>query len=559
MRTSILALIVISFARLFGQPLQTFTRADTLRGTLSPLRTCYDVLFYHLDVKIDTAKGPIVGSNSMIIRVVSDFDQMQIDLFENMNVDSIVLDGITRVQFSREFNAVFVRLPQTLAKGSVHMLRVFYSGTPQEALNPPWQGGFTWTRDKQGNPWIVVSCQSLGASVWWPNKDHQSDEPDSMLISITVPTNLDEVSNGRLRAKTNLGNGWTRYDWFVSYPINNYNVTFAIGRYVHFHDVYRNPDGDTLSLDYFVMPYNLDKARKQFEQVKPMMQCYEKLFGKYPFLRDGYKLIETPHLGMEHQSAVAYGNAYIQGYRGTASSSVGVKFDFIIIHESAHEWWGNAVTSNDLADMWIHESFGAYAEAVYVECQYGYDEAMKYVNGKKTAILNDRPIIGPRGVNKSGSGDMYNKGQLVLNTLRHAIGNDRLWWDILKSIQEEFRYKSIDAEDIFKLVNRKTGKDWTPFFDQYLKKTSLPKLDVNILKKADSVTVRYRWRTEVKGFNMPVKITDERGKWITVEPDENWKTLKMIYLEPDQFRVAEDQFYIETRISRIYVDPQRLN
>jgi aminopeptidase N len=539
------------------QPQMTFTRADTLRGTLSPARSCYDVTYYDLDVRIDTMKAPITGSNTIVFHVVNDFDVMQVDLFENMNVDSLVLDGTERATYTREFNAVFVKLPKEVKVGSMHSLQFFYSGTPQEATNPPWGGGFTWTHDKAGNPWIVVTCEGLGASVWWPTKDHPSDEPDSMAISITTRTGMDDVSNGRMRTKKDLGEGWTQFNWFVSYPINNYNVTFAIGKYSHFHDTHRSKDGDTLSLDYWVMQYDLARARTQFKQVKPMMQCFEDFFGKYAFYRDGYKLLQTPHLGMEHQSAVAYGNDYVQGYRGTASSPAGIKFDFIIIHESAHEWWGNAVSAADHADMWIHESFGAYAEAVYVECRWGYDEAMKYVNGKKPNVRNDRPIQGPYGVNKSGSGDMYDKGQLVLNTLRHAIGNDKLWWEIVLEIQNRFRYKAINADEIFSLVNEKTGRDWSSFFEQYFKKSSGPKLEVTVSKKADSTTIRYRWRAEVQGFAMPVKITDAKGKWITIVPTNMWQMMQVAKLDPAKFRVAEDQFYIETSIRRTYIDPNR--
>jgi len=547
-------IVLISFAFMSSANAQ-FTHADSLRGFLSPARTCYDVRFYHLDLRVDTISRSISGSNVITFTAVSDFDIMQVDLFENYRVDSIILDGKKRASFERDGKAMFVRLPEKIKKGSKHAVKVFYGGTPQVAKRPPWDGGFTWERDRHGDLWIGVSCQGLGASSWWPNKDHQSDEPDSMLMSITVPSNLIDVSNGRLRDVQDYGDGWTKYDWFISYPINNYNVTLNIARYAYFNDEYVNSDGDTLTLDYYVLPYNLDKAKAQFSQVPPMMKIFEKHFGKYPFYRDGYKLVETPYLGMEHQSAVAYGNDYLQGYRGTSAAEVGLTFDFIIIHESAHEWWGNSVTSNDIADSWIHEGFGAYAEAVYVEDLYGYKKAMEYVNGKKPGVANDRPIIGTYGVDNNGSKDMYIKGQLILNTLRHVIDNDKLWWEIVKGIATTFAYKNIDSDDIFAYINKKTGKDYGYFFNQYFKTTVVPTLNVFISKKGPAVKVSYKW--EEKGFRMPVKVTTGRGEYNFIYPTDSLQTTRFDNLDPEEFRVAEDQFFMNVKKSTMYVDPKR--
>lgn len=533
-----------------------FTRADSLRGMLTPLRSCYDVTYYHLSIKVDTATRAIEGFNTIRFSVVNDFDVMQVDLFENMTIEKILFDGQAELRFERELAAVYVHFPRKLKHKAIHEIAIHYSGVPMEAKRPPWAGGFTWARDGEGNPWIAVTCQGTGASLWWPNKDHQSDEPDSMLISVTVPSSLMNISNGRLRKKEDLGNGWTRWDWFVSYPINNYNVTLNIGTFAHFSDVYVTGT-DTLTLDYYVLRENLEKARRQFEQVKPMMQCFEKYFGPYPFIRDGYKLIEAPHTGMEHQSAVAYGNQYLQGYRGNASSEVGLMFDFIIVHETAHEWWGNSVTSNDIADMWIHESFGAYAEAVYVECLFGYAKAMSYVNGKKSRVLNDRPIMGTYGVHHRGSGDMYDKGQLVLNTLRHAMDNDSLWWDILRTIQRRFKYKSIDGDEIVRVVNEKTKQDWGYFFEQYLKRTNPPTLEVEVTKKGSTVTLRYRWRADVEGFRMPIRVTSEEGAYILITPTTTWQSMRLDKLDPEKFRVAEEQFYVNVKKTITYVDSAR--
>jgi aminopeptidase N len=529
------------------------TRADTLRGMLTPLRSCYDVKYYHLDIRIDPSMQTIEGSNTILFSVASPFDTMQVDLFDNMEIEKITFDERKQATFKREYNAVFVQLPVKLDSGSSHSLSIFYSGKPIVAKRPPWEGGFTWEHDKDGNPWVVVTCQGTGASLWWPNKDHQADKPDSMLISITVPPGLEDISNGRLRARTVQPDGWTRFDWFVSYPINNYNVTVNIGKYAHFRDYYVS--GDTLTLDYYVLPENIDKARVTFQQVKPMMACYERFFGRYPFIRDGYKLVECPHTGMEHQSAVAYGNRYLGGYRGRTWAEVGLKFDFIIIHESAHEWWGNSVTAKDIADMWIHESFGAYAEALFIECLYGRDESLKYINGKKPGVLNDRPIIGIYNVNKRGSGDMYDKGQLVLNTLRSIIDNDSLWFATLRELHETFKYQTITADDVFQFIIKKTGKDLNSFFDQYLKHARIPQLVVETWKKGDVVRARYRWNSDAEKFNMPVKAMTSPGRYEFIYPTPEWQTIGLHGMNPEDFKIADNLFFVDLKLRWSYLDP----
>lgn len=540
-----------------------FTRADSLRGYLSPLRTCYDVAYYHLDVAIDPDSQSIKGSNTIRFKVDTAFSRMQVDLFANMNVDSIKFweaipsgeDG-TLLKYAREFGAVFIDMPKELEQSTVHQIVFYYSGKPQVAVNPPWDGGFIWKKDKQGNPWVMVTCQGTGASLWWPNKDHQSDEPDSMLLSVTVPKSLEDISNGRLRSKVELPDGRTQYNWFISYPINNYDVTVNIGQYAHFSDIYRSHDGSKLALDYYVMPENLQKAKKQFKQVKTMLACYEKYFGKYPFYRDGYKLIESSHNGMEHQSAVAYGNHYQLGYEGKASSGVGLKFDFIIIHESAHEWWGNSITSKDIADMWIHESFGAYAEALYVEYNWGHKAALEYINAKKQNVKNDEPIIGPYNVNHEGAGDMYDKGQLVLNTLRDVIGNDKLWFSILQGFQSKWAYKTVDADDITNYINQQTGTDYGYFFEQYLRYPKVPQLTVGITEKGDSTALRFMWEADVKDFKMPIRVTTSRHHFELIHPTTKWQTMKLKNFDPKDFRVDEDEFYCKVKIHRYYFDPK---
>ena len=531
-----------------------FTRDDTLRGMLTPFRSCYDVRFYHLDVRIDPSNRTVRGSTTVAFTADSAFRVMQLDLFKNMDVDSIILDDVRPLKFSREGNAIFVMTGELLRKGTSHRVKVYYGGTPVVARRPPWEGGFTWTTDSSGNPWVVVTCQGTGASLWWPNKDHQSDKPDSMMISITVPPGLTDISNGRLRDSVLLPDGWTRFDWFVSYPINNYNATVNIGRFSHFSDVYMGID--TVTLDYYVLPQNIDKARAQFVQVKAMLAAYERFFGPYPFRRDGYKLIESPHTGMEHQSAVAYGNLYLNGYRGRTSSPVGLTFDFIIIHESAHEWWGNSVTANDIADMWIHESFAAYAEALYVEYVSGRDASRAYINGKKQNVRNTAPILGVFNVQHEGSGDMYDKGQLVLNTLRSVINNDSLWFTILRTVQAAYRYRSVNGEDIIRIVDSLTRDDYGSFFDQYLKYPSIPVLEVVVISKGDEETARYRWKADVPGFHMPVKVTEGRGAYMRIIPTPEWQTMKLDDLPPPQFKIADDDFYAGLKLSWVYLDPR---
>lgn len=533
------------------------TQKDSLRGSLTFPRTCYDVIYYHLDMKIDPEHKSIAGTNTILFEVVADTEMIQIDLFENLSIDRIQLDG-KALLFERVYDAVFIYFPDNLTKGTLQNLTVAYHGKPLEAENPPWDGGFTWVTDSTGNPWVAVTCQGLGASVWWPNKDHQSDEPDSMLISVTVPEGLENISNGRLRKVSRPETGWKQYDWFVSNPINNYNVTVNIGKFAHFSELYIPSSGDTLTMNYYVLPQELEKARRQFAQVKPMMDFFYKYFGPYPFVTDGYKLVQSPHLGMEHQSAVAYGNRFLNGYNGMASSEVGIKFDFIILHETAHEWWGNSITSNDIADMWVHESFGAYSEALYVEHQFGYEESMKYINGKKQNVKNDRPMIGPFGINREGSGDMYDKGQLVLNTLRHVINDDELWFGMLREMNEKFRHQTIHGQQIFDFINNKTDLELEPFFDQYFRTTSLPMLLVSIRKKGENVIATYRWASVPNDFEMPIKVTTGPGEMGIIHPNANkFQLLDLKGLDPDDFEVAEDQYFVDVKIWKTYVDPAK--
>lgn len=536
-----------SEAQLLSKPSQNFTRADTLRGALRPERSCFDVHYYNLNLDIDIENKYISGFNEIHYTVEEDFKVLQIDLFDNMQIDSIVFEGIN-VDFKRAFNAVFVSFNKTQKKGTQNYFTVYYQGEPIEAKNPPWDGGFTWQKDKNGAPWVGVSCEGIGASLWWPNKDHLSDEPDSMRVTCSVPDDLIFVGNGILESEMhNEEKAKKSFTWKVSYPINNYNVTVNIAKYANFQDNYVAEDGDTLILDYWVLPYNLDKAKMHFEQVKPMLACYEQYFGKFPFWNDNFKLVETPYLGMEHQTAIAYGNNYKTGYNGFDYSRIGLDFDYIIIHETGHEYWGNLISAKDIADMWIHESFCTYSEAVYVECLHGYDTAKLYVNAKKPTVRNKRPIAGVYDVNQEGDGDMYNKGMLMLNTLRHIINDDELWWSMLKDMTtNEFAYKTITANDIMFYFNRKTKMDLAPFFFQYLYYPSLPTLYYAIDRDKRNYTLSYQWQTDVPNFEMPIVVYAGKEK-VRLKGTNNLQSIEFKLKKKDKISFDEDAFYFNKR------------
>ncbi len=529
-------MICLGVSAVFAQTgSSAFTRADSLRGNLTPLRTSYDINYYHLDVKLDIENRSISGSNVFQFTATEDLKRLQFDLFENLSIQKVMYRG-AELPFTREFNAVFITFPAVIKKNSREEFVVFYSGKPVIAKRAPWDGGLTFSQDQQGKPWVAVSCQGLGASSWWPTKDHQSDEVDSMMISISVPSGLMDISNGRLRSTENLNNGYTRFNWFVSYPINNYNVTFNIGDYVHFGDTYAGENGN-LTLDYYVLKENLEKAKKQFgENVKPMLNAFENWFGPYPFYRDGFKLIDAPYLGMEHQSAVAYGNNYLNGYMGRdlSGTGLGMKWDYIIIHEAGHEWFGNHITSKDIADMWIHEGFTMYSEGLFVESLYGKKEGARYIAGVRQNIRNDAPVIGPYHVNTEGSGDMYYKGANLVHMIRTIVDDDPKWRDILRGLNKEFGLKTTTTTEVVNFINKKSGKDLTRVFDQYLRYSRIPTLEY----KLSGNQVSYRWDADVPGFDMPLRImAGKKYQWI--KPTAAWKSIKGRALIADI-----DNFYI---------------
>jgi len=531
---SLLFLTVYSCAQPLNKK-EVFTRQDTLRGSNGPGRDWWDVHFYNLSISPDYTTKKISGISEILFTVKEDCNNkiIQIDLQQPMRIDSISgsLGRITR--FRRDGNVYFIEtgkktISRWLTAGDVpamHSLKIYFSGKPREAVNPPWDGGWIWTKDNRGRPWMTVACQGLGASVWYPCKDYQGDEPDNgATLSITVADSLVAVGNGRLIHKLDNKNGTSTWQWSVKNPINSYNIVPYIGKYARFSDQYTGEKGDTLSLDYYVLDYELEKARKQFDRdVKRMLTAFEYWFGPYPFYNDGYKLVESPHLGMEHQSAIAYGNYFMDGYMGMDLSNTGWgrKWDYIIIHESGHEWFANNITSNDIADMWVHEGFTMYSEVLFTEYHYGRQAADEYLQGIRNDISNDRPLIGPHGVNKEGSDDMYNKGASLIHTIRQLISNDSLFRDILRGLNRDFRCKTIDSRDLEKYFSEKSGLALQPVFDQYLRTVKIPVLEY----KMEGNQLSYRWGNCNPDFNMALELTGKSRLWL--HPGSSWQTIQL--------------------------------
>lgn len=537
---------------LFSPAARVFTHADTLRGSNTPWRNWWDVTYYNLHVKINPADSSISGYNGITYRVINTPAQvaqtssgnyiMQIDLMTPLLIDSMIQNGQS-LPYRRDGNAFFVTLPSQQSIHSLQTITVYYHGKPRIAKMPPWDGGFIWDRDSLGNLWIATACQGVGASIWWPNKDYQGDEPDSQNICITVPDTLVDVSNGRLRKRTINPDGTMTYDWFVNDPINNYDVAVNAGKYVHFMEMYNGLKGP-LTLDYYVMPYHLELAERQFQQAKSMLKCYEYWFGPYPWYKDGYKLVEDPYLGMEHQSCIAYGNHYEDGYLGRDLSHTGwgLKWDFIIIHESAHEWFGNSITAKDIADMWVHESFANYAESLYTEFLFGKKAGEEYCAGTRKNVLNDKPIVGYYGVNDEGSGDMYYKGGNMLLAIRTIINSDEKFRDILHGLNATFYHQTVTGKQIEDYISKASGIDFSKVFQQYLRTTMIPEFDYYI----KGHELHYRWSNVVTDFNMPLKVTLERDKFSFIYPTEEWKTEKISLKSDSQFKV-DNYFYVTVK------------
>ena len=522
---------------LLQQKVEVFTRQDSLRGSITKERAWWDVKNYHLDIKVNPVDSTITGSNTIGYKVLQEYKLMQIDLQNPMEIYKVIQDG-KELKYKREGNAFFIELIAPQRTGTTKELTVFYGGKPKVAINPPWDGGISWEKDSNRKLFIASSCQGLGASVWWPNKDHMYDEVENMRISINAPKNLIAVSNGRLQSVKQMKDGTKTYNWYVSNPINNYGVNINIGDYVSFSEKFKGEKGD-LDCTYYVLKDNLAKAKKQFQDVPKMLKAFEYWFGPYPFYEDSYKLVEAPYLGMEHQSSITYGNGFQNGYRGRDLSGTGwgLKFDFIIIHESGHEWFANSITNKDIADMWIHESFTNYSESLFVEYYYGKEAGYAYVKGLRKSIRNDKPILGHYDVNNEGSGDMYYKGANMLHTLRQIVNNDEKWRGILRGLSSTFYHQTVTTKQIEDYLSQEVGMDLNPFFNQYLRDTRIPTLEY-FFKDGQ---LGYRWTNCVSGFNMPVHVT-VNTKELILNPKTEWERMEAKTNNPTL--VVDTNFYV---------------
>ena len=514
---------------------KTYTRQDTLRGAITPERAWWDLSYYHLDITVNPADKTIEGTNTIIYSVISAGQVMQIDLQSPLRIYKVEQGGKT-LKIVQEGSAHFITLLEVQLPGEINNIKIWYGGTPHEALRAPWDGGITWNEDSNGLPFIASSCQGIGASIWWPCKDHMYDETDSMLISVTVPENLMNVSNGRLRGIDERIEGSKTYHWFVSSPINNYGVNINIGDYVNYSEVYAGEKGN-LDVNYYALRENIEKAKVQFTEVPRMLKAFEHWFGPYPFYEDGYKLVETPYLGMEHQSSITYGNKYQNGYLGSDLSDTGwgLKFDFIIIHESGHEWFANNITYTDQADMWIHESFTNYSENLFVEYYFGKKAGSEYVRGTRKRISNSRPII-PEAyhVNALGSGDMYYKGGNLLHMLRQLTKDDEKWRQVLRGLNKKYYHQVVTTGEIENYLSKQIERDLSPVFDQYLRDYRLPVLEYLIKGN----TLEYRWSNVINKFDLPVKVKIG-GDELWLEPTTTWQQMKIksvksgLFINPD--------------------------
>ena len=487
---------------------KAFTKADTLRGSLNANRNWWDVQHYNVHVTPDFTSKTIQGHTTILCEVVHVPKQntLQIDLQQPLIVDSILVNN-TNTSFERNDNIILITPPLRVKKKTTFTVTVYYHGAPKVAKNAPWDGGWIFKKDAQNNPWMSVACQGLGASVWYPCKDHQSDEPEKgAVLNITVPDSLQAIANGRLQIVTKSKQQAT-YTWKVTQPINTYTLVPYIGKYTSFSDTLQGEKG-TLDITYWVLPYQLEKAKKQFVVVKPMLRAFEYWMGAYPFYEDGYQLIEAPHLGMEHQSGIAYGNQYRNGYLGRDLSGTGWgnKWDYIVVHESGHEWYGNNITTKDIADMWVHEAFTTYSETLFVEWMYGIQAANEYNKGQRRSIENDRPIIGPYGVNEEGSGDMYFKGANMLHTIRHSLNNDELFRNMLRAMYQRFYHSTVTTQQIEQFINSYTKTDFSSVFDQYLRTTQIPTLNLTVNEAAQTCSYRFTAGVPHLKMHLPIDI-----------------------------------------------------
>ena len=511
-----------------------YGRTDSLRGGLGPERSWWDLKHYDLSVEIIPSKKYIKGSNKISYQVKNEAKLLQLDLQEPLAVTSITQEG-EELSFRREGAVYWVTLTKKQVPGALEALVVQYEGVPKEAVRPPWDGGITWQKDSKGLDFIASSNQGIGSSIWWPLKDHPADEVDSLDMHVTVPKGLLDISNGRL-VEIEVGKDTDTFHWKVVNPINDYGVNINIGDYAQFGEKYAGEKG-TLDMDYFVLRENLEKAKVHFQDARRMMQAFEHWFGPYPFYEDGFKLVEAPYLGMEHQSSVTYGNGYQNGYRGRDLSGTGwgMKFDFIIIHEAGHEWFANNITYKDVADMWIHESFTNYSESLFLDYHYGKEAGQAYVRGTRMNILNDKPIIGDYGVNQRGSGDMYYKGGNLLNMLRQIVQDDAKWRIILRGLNKAFYHQTVTTQQVESYISTQAGLNLGKVFDQYLRDVRIPIFEYYF----QGEELQYRWTNAVKDFDMPVDVLLD-GKAVRLQTKTAWQTLEVgtvqeVVVDPDYY------------------------
>ncbi len=520
---------------------KTATRADSLRGSITPERAWWDLKHYDLTIKIDPSTKSIKGSNKITYEVLSEATVLQIDLQEPLKITAIIQGG-EPLTFRREGAVHWVTLRKKQEVGKVEQVLISYEGMPKEAIRPPWDGGITWQKDSKGLPFVASSNQGIGSSVWWPLKDHPADEADSLDMHVTVPKGLMDISNGRL-VEIEVGKDTDTFHWKVVNPINDYGVNINVGDYVTFGEKYEGEKG-TLDMDYFVLRENLEKAKVHFQDARRMMQAFEHWFGPYPFYEDGFKLVDAPYLGMEHQSSVTYGNGYQNGYRGRDLSGTGwgMKFDFIIIHEAGHEWFANNITYKDVADMWIHESFTNYSESLFLDYHYGKEAGQAYVRGTRMNIANDIPIIGTYGLNKRGSGDMYYKGGNLLNMIRQILQDDDKWRLILRGLNKEFYHQTVTTEQVESYISTQVGWNLGKIFDQYFRDTRIPIFEYY----QQGGEVQYRWTNAVKDFDMPVDV-QLNGKVIRLQAKTSWQKLEVGQL---QELIVDPDYYVGVLKSR---------
>lgn len=533
-------MVIASFFPELSLGQKIFTHADTLRGSITPERAWWDVQRYDVSVTPDFNLKAIIGENKMTYRVTKDNHEtrMQIDLQVPLAIDSAILNNGDHLTYSNEGNVWYLKMPDQ-KKGNTYSVQLFYSGKVHEAIRPPWDGGWIWAKDSLGRPWMTVACQGLGASVWYPCKDHQSDEPDKgASLTMTVPDTLTAVANGRIQFTKNNGDGTATTKWAVVNPISNYCLIPYIGKYINFFEVYKGETGN-LTLNYWVLDYNQAKAKNYMpEQVHKMLTAFEYWFGPYPFYEDGYQLIDASHSGMEHQSAMSYGNGYKFGYRGKDPSGFGwgLKFDFIIIHESGHEWFGNNLTTKDLADMWVHEGFTNYSETLFTEYHFGKKAGNEYNFGIRPGIGNKTTIIPAYNVNAQGSGDMYNKGGNMLHAIRHSMDNDVLFRNILRGLNKDFYHQTVTSKQVEQYISRHAGFNYQKVFNQYLRNLEIPSFEYYFSN--DGRTVNYRYQNCIDGFNLPLSLNNEKAK-VRIVPSKKWQHKK---LKMDEKPLFEKEF-----------------